>query len=118
MPQTVTQQDLFDRVASHEKDMVDLLSGLIRIPALGPKNGGDGEMKKAKWLAEYCQEHGFKAEWFNARCPDVSDKVRPNLLVRVPGKSHKRALWIMSHIDVVPPGNEADWKTPPFEPVI
>ncbi|MBI2076972.1 MAG: M20 family metallo-hydrolase [Euryarchaeota archaeon] len=98
--------------------MVDFLSGLIRIPALGPKNGGDGEMKKARWLAKYCEDHGFKVEWFNAPCKDVTDGVRPNLLVRVPGKVHTRALWIMSHIDVVPPGNESDWKTPPFEPVL
>ncbi|HLE46825.1 MAG TPA: M20 family metallo-hydrolase, partial [Candidatus Thermoplasmatota archaeon] len=60
----------------------------------------------------------FKVEWFNAPCKDVTDGVRPNLLVRVPGKNHARALWIMSHIDVVPPGDESDWKTPPFEPVL
>lgn len=118
MPQTITVDEVYRRVEGHEKDMVDMLSGLIRIPALGPKNGGDGEMTKAKWLAKYCEDRGFKVEWFNAPCPDVSDKVRPNLLVRVPGKSHKRTLWVMSHIDIVPPGNEADWKTPPYEPVL
>lgn len=118
MPSTLTVTDVYSRVESHEKDMVDLLSGLIRIPALGPKNGGEGEMAKAKWLARYCESHGFKVEWFNAPCKDVPDKVRPNLLVRIPGKSHRRRLWIMSHIDIVPPGNEADWKTPPYEPVL
>lgn len=118
MPRTVTVSDVYRRVESHENDMVELLSGLIRIPALGPKNGGEGEMKKARWLAKYCEGHGFKVEWFNAPCPDVPDKVRPNLLIRIPGKSHARRLWIMSHIDVVPPGSEADWKTPPYEPVL
>ncbi|HLE47471.1 MAG TPA: M20 family metallo-hydrolase [Candidatus Thermoplasmatota archaeon] len=118
MQTSVTASNVAQRVSAHEKDMVDLLSGLIRIPALGPKNGGQGEMKKAKWLAEYCERQGFKVEWFNAPCNDVPDRVRPNLLVRIPGKSHERALWIMSHIDVVPPGNESDWKTSPFEPVM
>jgi succinyl-diaminopimelate desuccinylase len=111
-------RDLFAQVAAHETDMVEMLSGLIRIPALGPRNGGEGEMKKAKWLAAYCESHGFKVEWFNAPCPDVPDKVRPNLLVRLPGRSKARTLWIMSHIDVVPPGSEADWKTPPWEPLL
>src|SRR5687767_1470654 len=112
------KSELKKRVEAHEKDMVELLSELIRIPALGPKNGGDGEMKKAKWLAKYCESQGFQVEWFNAPCKDVSDGVRPNLLVRIPGKSSKRRLWIMSHTDVVPPGNEADWKTPPYEPTL
>lgn len=106
------------RVVAHEQDMVDLLSNLIRIPALGPKNGGNGEVEKAKWLAAFCETKGFQVEWFNAPCKDVSDGIRPNLLVRVKGRSSARRLWIMSHIDVVPPGNEADWKTPPFEPVL
>lgn len=110
--------DLRRRVQAHEPEMVDLLSGLVRIPALGPRNGGQGEMEKAKWLARYCEGHGLKPEWFNAPCRDVPDGARPNLLVRIPGTSSARRLWIMSHIDVVPPGNEADWKTPPFEPVL
>lgn len=118
MAKAIQVRDLYARLADHEGDMVQMLSGLIRIPALGPRNGGDGEMRKAKWLAEYCTDHGFRVEWFNAPCEDVPDGVRPNLLVRVPGRSSKRTLWIMSHIDVVPPGSEADWKTPPWEPVL
>lgn len=118
MPSAVLAPSLLTRVESHERDMVELLSGLIRIPALGPKNGGDGELKKARWLADYCRRQGLKVEWFNAPCREVTSGVRPNLLVRIPGRSHRRRLWIMSHLDVVPPGNEADWKTPPFEPVL
>ena len=109
---------LRQRVVGHENDMVELLSNLIKIPALGPKNGGNGEVEKAKWLASFCESKGFKVEWFNAPCKDVTDGIRPNLLVRIQGTSSARRLWIMSHIDVVPPGNESDWKTPPFEPVL
>lgn len=118
MPAAALAPSVLKRVGSHERDMVELLSGLIRIPALGPKNGGEGEMNKALWLADYCQRHAFKVEWFKAPCPDVPSRTRPNLLVRIAGQSHRRRLWIMSHLDVVPPGNEADWKTPPFQPVL
>jgi len=117
MPQTATTTKLYARVEAHEKDMVDLLSGLIRIPALGPKNDGPGEWEKAQWLRKYCETHGFKVEQYDAPDPSVPSGKRPNLVVRVKGKSSKRTLWIMSHVDVVPPGADKDWtETKPFEP--
>lgn len=109
---------LLRRVESHRNDMVDLLSGLIRIPALGPKNGGEGEDKKARWLQAYCEKHGFSVERFDAPDKTVPSGSRPTLLVRVKGRSAKRTLWVMSHIDVVPPGADRDWKTRPFEPTM
>jgi len=117
MPQTTQVSKIYARVEDHEKDMVDLLSGLIKIPALGPKNGGPGESEKAGWLRKYCEKHGFKVEQYDAPDPSVPSGKRPNLVVRAKGKSSKRTLWIMSHIDVVPPGAEKDWTvTRPFEP--
>lgn len=110
---------LYERVEGHEEDMVDLLSGLIKIPALGPKNGGEGEVKKAQWLKAYCEKQGFKVEQYDAPDKDVPSGIRPSLVVRAKGKTNKRTLWIMSHIDVVPPGADKDWtETRPFEPVL
>lgn len=116
---TQTTSKLYARVESHEKDMVDLLSGLIKIPALGPKNGGPGEWEKAAWLRAYCERHGFKVEQYDAPDPSVPSGKRPSLVVRAKGKSSARTLWIMSHIDVVPPGAESDWtETKPFVPTL
>jgi succinyl-diaminopimelate desuccinylase len=98
--------------------MVDLLSGLIRIPALGPDNGGQGERAKADWLAEYCKMHGLEVTEYAAPDDRVESGGRPNLVVRVPGRTGGRTLWVMSHLDVVPPGAEKDWSTPPFEPTL
>lgn len=109
---------LFERVASHESDMVDTLSNLVRIPALGPRNGGDGETKKAQWLTEHCKTLGFEVEEYAAPDDEVPSGKRPSLVVRARGRDPSRTLWVMSHLDVVPPGNESDWKTPPFEPVL
>ncbi len=116
--QTTVVSKLFERVEGHERDMVDLLSGLVRIPAIGPKNAGEGETKKAQWLMDYCKKHGFSVEEYAAPDKSVPSGKRPSLVVRVKGQSSKRTIWVMSHIDVVPPGNEKDWKTPPFEPVL
>lgn len=119
MKATAATTRLFDRVAAHEKDMVELLSGLIQIPALGPKNGGQGEKEKAEWLSAYCKRHGFQVQEFRAPDPTVDCGYRPSLVVRVPGKVRGRTIWVMSHTDVVPPGNDSDWTvTRPFEPKI
>lgn len=115
-PQTETSR-LVDQVAAHREDMVDMLSGLIRIPALGPENGGEGEREKADWLAEYCRSHGFEVDEYTTPDDRVESGGRPNLVVRVPGQDTNRTLWVMSHVDVVPPGDESKWDTPPFEPV-
>ncbi len=115
-PQTETS-DLVDQVETHRDDMVEMLSGLIRIPALGPESGGQGERAKADWLADYCRGHGFDVEEYTTPDDRVESGGRPNLVVRVPGVDTSRTLWVMSHIDVVPPGDESKWDTPPFEPV-
>lgn len=116
--QSAVESKLLDRVAAHEKDMVELLSGLVRVPAIGPKNGGEGEAKKAEWLKGYCERHGFVVEEYGAPDKSVPGGKRPSLVVRVKGRSSARTLWVMSHIDVVPPGSTSDWKTPPFEPAL
>jgi succinyl-diaminopimelate desuccinylase len=46
----------------------------------------------------------------------VSDGVRPNLLALFQGNDASRTLWILSHIDVVPPGDPSLWDSDPFKP--
>ena len=46
----------------------------------------------------------------------VASGVRPNLLVVFNGKDLSRTLWILTHIDVVPPGEMKLWDHDPFEP--
>ncbi len=47
----------------------------------------------------------------------VSDGVRPNLLAIFNGRDTSRTLWILTHIDVVPPGERNLWEHDPFLPV-
>lgn len=115
---TTRTADLLERVAQHRDDMVEMLSGLVRIPALGPENGGQGEREKADWLVAYCRDHGFEVEEYTTPDDRVESGGRPNLVVRFPGHDKSRTLWVMSHLDVVPSGDEGKWKTPPFEPVL
>ncbi len=42
--------------------------------------------------------------------------MRPNLLATFYGRDASKTLWILSHIDVVPPGELRLWEHDPFKP--
>ncbi len=44
--------------------------------------------------------------------------MRPNLLALFNGKDPSRTFWILSHIDVVPPGELKLWSHDPFKPLV
>lgn len=109
---------LFKSIEKRKPQMVSLLSDLVGIPAISPLGGGNGEYRKANYLSKKIEELGFgKPEIYNSQDPRAEEGVRPNLIVRIPGKSSKR-LWIVSHMDVVPEGDRALWETDPFEAVV
>lgn len=84
-------------------------------PAIGPENNGCGEAEKAAWLTEELARIGL-SDIRQHSCPDdrVPGGFRPNISARVPGKS-KRTLWVIGHMDIVPPGEERLWDSPPFQ---
>jgi succinyl-diaminopimelate desuccinylase len=99
--------------------MINTLMQLIRIPAVGPENGGEGELRKAEALTEILKKAGFdKIERHDAEDKRVPSGKRPNIVAFCNGNSEQR-LWIVTHLDVVPSGEEALWKvTKPFEPLM
>jgi succinyl-diaminopimelate desuccinylase len=100
-----------------ERDtVIDLQRTLVAVPALGPDNGGSGERVKADGLKEYMAGLGLPSVTeYNAPDPRVSCGHRPNLAVILPGLDTSRTLWVISHLDIVPPGDPALWKTAPYE---
>ncbi|MDL2314391.1 RNA polymerase factor sigma-54 [Desulfovibrio sp. OttesenSCG-928-C14] len=86
--------------------IVSLQRAMTDIPAIGPENNGSGEAAKAAYLKTYISQLGLRdIREFNAPDLRVPDGFRPNLAVRLPGKT-SRTLWIIGHMDVVPPGEE------------
>jgi len=112
------KEKIFEAVESLVPEMVSLLSELVAIPAVSPLDGGDGEYNKAQFLLQKLKELGLNCiEVYNSEDPAAKFGVRPNIVVRIPGRTPKR-LWIVSHMDVVPEGDRGLWQTDPFKAIV
>jgi succinyl-diaminopimelate desuccinylase len=95
------------RVKAEDKrdEMVALQGLLTSIPAIAPESGGTGEWDKAQALIAQLPRLGFSEHRLycspDARVPGGK---RPNIVVTLPGATDERTFWIMTHLDVVPPG--------------
>jgi len=108
---------IFQRIDSFRNDMIDLQIKLTSIPAIAPSSGGEGEAKKAEFLVEFLQANGFvDVEVIKAPDMDAPSGYRPNILAYYRGKSPAKTIWVMSHTDVVPPGELSLWSGDPFRP--
>ena len=111
---------LFKTIEKLQNEMTETLMELIRIPAIAPESGGKGESEKAEKLLQICNTVGFdKIERFDAEDNRVPSKKRPNIVAYLKGKKDKETLWIITHMDIVPPGEDSLWtETKPYEPTI
>ena len=116
--ETKDLEKIYEKINSEENKMVEFLGEMIKIRALDPRSGGEGEYAKAKWLENELKKMGFKVEWYN--CPDdrVPSKVRPSLVVREEGNDKSKTLWIVTHTDIVPEGDLKKWNTDPYKPFV
>ena len=111
---------IFNQIEELKPEMIGALTKLIRVPAVAPENGGDGEAQKAEQLMELLESVGFDSiERFDIKDQRVSSGNRPNIIAVCRGESDGEKLWIVTHLDVVPGGEEAQWTmTKPFEPLV
>ena len=109
-----TLETVLKEVESMEQEMIQTTIEMIRIPALAPINGGDGESRKADYLMT--RTEGFD----QVRRFDVPDTVNPNVMrsniVAVKKGKRNETLWFVAHMDVVPTGDVNLWEIPPFDP--
>jgi len=103
-------------------EMVDTLMELIRIPAISPDYGYEGEYDKAQKLLEIIRDWPFdRVEVYEAPDERAKNGVRPSILAYYYGQDGDKSprIWILTHMDVVPPGDLAKWTvTEPFKPVV
>ena len=104
------------RIDSYTEAMIEMQCSLTAIPALAPDNDGDGELEKSRLIHSYLQRFGFPpAVEINAPDPRVSSGIRPNLVVALPGKDPRQRVWILTHMDIVPPGDLKLWSRDPYQ---
>lgn len=108
------------RIENYKDDMVQALGAMIKIPAISPRSGGEGEVKKAEYVHDLISDFGFdEVERVDVPDEESPDKVRPNIIARLKGEGKSaQNIWIVVHIDVVPEGDLKLWETDPFKPVV
>ncbi|NQT27955.1 M20 family metallo-hydrolase [candidate division KSB1 bacterium] len=109
-------QNLQQKIDSYKEDVFSMQQTLTAIPAIAPDNGGTGEIKKAELIKTYLENLRMD-DFQEIHAPDnrVPEGYRTNLFARWNGKSDARTVWIMAHMDVVPPGDIELWDHDPFD---
>ncbi|MCX8160239.1 MAG: M20 family metallo-hydrolase [Candidatus Saccharicenans sp.] len=116
MPEKRVFNRLAKRLESFRDQMVELQMKLCAIPAIAPASGGEGEARKAEFLEAYLRQNGI-TDLKVIKAPDVDapSGYRPNILALYRGLNSSRTIWVMSHLDVVPPGELSQWRGDPFK---
>jgi len=104
------------RIDTYENDMIALQRELTARPAIAPESGGNGEGEKARFLMEYCKSKGFVSlERIDAPDSNASEGTRPNIIATLSGATDNQSVWILTHMDVVPPGERGLWNQDPYK---
>jgi succinyl-diaminopimelate desuccinylase len=116
----VETKTIFNEIEKLRNEMTQTLIDLIRIPAIGPESGGEGELQKAEKLVQICKAIGFdKIQSCDAPDERVPSKKRPNIIAFMNGETDKERIWIVTHMDIVPPGEDSLWTVAkPFNPTV
>ncbi|MDR2111171.1 MAG: M20 family metallo-hydrolase [Spirochaetaceae bacterium] len=119
-------------IDKNEALAVELETELCERPAISPDSGGEGELDKCEFLETWLKARGItRLERYDAPDKRAKGGVRPNLIATIPCKGDCGAaengvpaepggaprLWIMSHLDVVPPGEASLWNSDPWRVV-
>jgi succinyl-diaminopimelate desuccinylase len=109
-------KQLYEKIDGYRDEMVDLQAKLTAIPALGPTNDGEGEAKKAAFIKEWMEkEIGFDTmEQYDSPDERVPSGTRPNIVAVIKGESSDKCIWVMAHLDIVPPGELSLWNSDPY----
>lgn len=103
------------KIDSLRDEMVNLQIKLCAVPAIAPSSGGEGEVKKAEILLDFLKTNRInQVRVIKAPDLDAPDGYRPNILALIEGKNPSKTIWIMTHIDIVPPGEIAQWEGDPY----
>jgi len=103
------------KIDGYRDEVIRLQTELCKRQALDPTSGGKGEEEKAQFLQGYLEKMGLKVKRYDAPDARVPNGKRPNLITYLEGETDGPRLWIISHTDVVPPGDLGLWSGDPWK---
>jgi succinyl-diaminopimelate desuccinylase len=108
--------EVFKRIDGCRDEIISLQKDLTSRVALGPVNAGTGEHEKAEYLKGKLRELN-PDHLEEVRAPDgrAEKGYRPNVLARWEGEKGAPTVWVLSHTDIVPPGELTLWDGNPYE---
>jgi len=112
-------ESVFQRIDASKDAIIQLQRDLTARVALGPDNGGSGEHEKTGHIKRLLED--LKPDMIQEiKAPDerARDGYRPNLIARWEGRREKPVIWILSHSDIVPPGDLSLWNSDPYDVVV
>lgn len=113
----MTRDEMFrlvsERLDTYQGQVIEWQRELVSRVALGPEVGGVGEDDKAAFLTDLLHSWGLTVDNYPAPDDRVPGGARPNLVASLPGKKPDK-VWVLSHMDVVPPGDMSLWQSDPF----
>lgn len=109
-------EKIFGVIDGYRGEVIHLQKLLTSKVALGPENGGAGEHEKTafiKGLLETMGPDGLE----EIKAPDrrARDGYRPNLIAEWEGREGGAKVWVLSHTDIVPPGDLSRWESDPYQ---
>ncbi|MBN1849620.1 MAG: M20 family metallo-hydrolase [Deltaproteobacteria bacterium] len=108
-------ETIFKKIDGYRDEIIEFQGDLTSRVALGPANGGTGEHEKADFLKRKLED--LKPDDMEeVKAPDEHAKegYRPNLVARFKGVIESPTVWVLSHMDIVPPGDPTLWGTDPY----
>lgn len=110
------QKNIFTEIDKYRDEIILFQSELTKRVALGPDNGGTGEHEKADYIVKRFEEMNPDI-LHEVRSPDsrAQDGYRPNIIAGWGKDESKPVVWVLSHMDIVPPGDLSLWESAPYK---
>jgi len=108
-------EQIFLMIDGYRDEIIRLQSELTSRVALGPGNEGTGEHEKTCFISDLLSES--KPDILEEiKAPDKKVPVgyRPNLVAEWRCGSNEPGVWVLSHSDIVPPGDLSLWESDPY----
>lgn len=105
----MSEEQILNEIESNSEEYIEFLRELIQSESYNPPGN---EKNVALKIKKYLQNDGIKCEIF------PFGENRANLITTLNDNFEGKNLLYNGHMDVVPPGNEEEWKYPPLSATI